>query len=97
MGGLVSAVEDLQDPDVLVVRASYYDVLKDMADHIELAGNAEGVAHKLGPIHSTDVEGYSWAVEVPRATWALWLEFEALNSVTYSSEQWLPVKPQEAL
>lgn len=86
-GGYVSAVEHRDDPELLMVRARDRESLENMVDAMELAGNAEGT----GPtVTRDDIEmlvpaDYPWRVTVPRGTFALWLQFEALNGIGYDS------------
>lgn len=86
-GGFVSAVEHREDPDLLMVRARDYRSLECMLDSIELAGNAEepDVERERPEIVMEVPADYPWRVTVPKATFALWLQFEVLNFLRYDS------------
>lgn len=86
-GGFVSAVEHREDPDLLMVRARDHRSLECMLDAIELAGNAEepGVERERPEIVMEVPADYPWRVTVPKATFALWLQFEVLNFLRYDS------------
>lgn len=82
-GGRVWAVQSSIDEDLLVVSGDKPS-LEVMVTGIELAGNAEGVEHGVSEEQIVYAEG-EWNVWVPRQTFAVWVQFEILNYLSYET------------
>lgn len=83
-GGFYSVVQHRDKPDVFLVRARDKASLETMLEGIELAGNAEGVEHEVGEIFMAEGgSDYPWRVEVPKATYAIFVVHELLNYTNY--------------
>lgn len=81
-GGFLSAVEHRDDSSKLMVRARDRESLEVMVDGAELAGKAAGVDEKLEIIQKLPSD-YPWRVEISKATFALYLQYEVMNYLNY--------------
>lgn len=84
-GGFVSAVEDKNNAEGVVVRARDRAALVNMLEGIELAGNASGDAQAVGEIVTGEGTDYRWRVRLSKATFAIWLQYEVLNFLDYGN------------
>lgn len=79
-GGYVSAVQDKNDPDILVIRARDRQSLETLADGAELVGEVERPVIIRGA--GTD---YPYRLSVSRAAFIAWVAHEITHYLTYKN------------
>lgn len=86
-GGFVSAVQDPKDSDRLVIRSRDRQSLVTMLEGIELAGAAagdtDGELYTASSIVTGQGTDYRYRVRLSKATFAIWVQYEVLNFLTY--------------
>lgn len=82
--GFVSAVEHREDANWLMVRARDKKSLENLVAGSQMAGAAEGEKElELTDIYSEKHSDYAWRIIVSKATFAIWVQFEVMNMITY--------------
>lgn len=80
----ISAVEHRSDANYLMIRARDKKSLENLVAGSQMAGHAEGeVGLKYEDIYTEKNSDYAWRVVVSKATFAIYMQFEILNFLTY--------------